>query len=98
VLGRYSRELGLFSMGAAIRKMTGLPAQVFRLKDRGRLLPRHFADLVVFDPKTIIDRATYDSPTEPAVGVKQVYVNGRRSFIEGRDASARSGRLIGGAR
>jgi N-acyl-D-amino-acid deacylase len=52
----------------------------------------------VFDPATIIDRATYDSPTEPAVGVNQVFVNGRRSFVEGQDAFPGSGRLIGGAR
>ena len=97
VLGRYSRELGLFSMGSAIRKMTGLTAQVFRLKARGRLLPRYFADLVVFDPSTIIDRATYEAPTQPAVGVKQVFVNGKRSFGEKHGAFPYSGRLIGGS-
>ena len=75
--------------------MTGLPAQVFKLNGRGHLLPGYFADLVLFDPKTIIDRATYESPLEPATGIKQVFVNGRLSFVEGKGASLGAGRLIG---
>jgi N-acyl-D-amino-acid deacylase len=95
VIGHYARDLGLFRIESAIRKMTGLPAEVFKLKGRGRLLPGYFADLVVFNPITIIDRATYDSPLEPAIGIKQVFVNGRLSFAEGAGATSGAGRLIG---
>jgi N-acyl-D-amino-acid deacylase len=98
VIGRYARDLGLFPIEIAIHKMTGLPASVFKLKDRGRLMAGCFADLVVFDPKTIIDRATYESPLEPAIGVVEVYVNGRLSYAAGRGAVPGAGRLIGGRR
>lgn len=95
VIGHYSRDLGLFPIESAISKMTGLPAKVFKLNGRGHLLPGYFADLVIFDPKTIIDRATYESPLEPATGIKQVFVNGRLSFVEGKGATLGAGRLIG---
>jgi N-acyl-D-amino-acid deacylase len=96
VIGRYARDLGLFPMETAIHKMTGLPAQVFGLKNRGRLLQNYMADLVLFDPKSILDRATYDVPRQPASGIKQVFVNGQLSFSEGKGAIAGAGRLIGG--
>jgi N-acyl-D-amino-acid deacylase len=96
VIGRYARELGLFSMEAAIHKMTGLPARVFGLKDRGQVAAGAFADLVLFDPRIIIDRATYDSPLQPSAGIERVYVNGRLTFEKGRDVMARGGRLVGG--
>jgi N-acyl-D-amino-acid deacylase len=95
VIGHYARNRGLFPIETAVHKMTGLPAQVFKLKDRGRLKSGYFADLVVFDPKTIIDRATYASPLLPASGIAEVYVNGRLSFAEGK-AMKGAGRLIGG--
>jgi N-acyl-D-amino-acid deacylase len=96
VLGHYARDLGLFPLETAIQKMTSLPAEVFGLVRRGRLMPGYFADLVVFDPQTIIDRATYDKPREQALGIKQVFVNGKLSFAEGNDAVAGVGRLVGG--
>lgn len=96
VIGRYARESGLFSMEAAIHKMTGLPARVFGLKDRGRVAAGAFADLVLFDPRTIIDRATYDSPLQPSAGIERVYVNGRLTFEKGRGVMERAGRLVGG--
>jgi N-acyl-D-amino-acid deacylase len=96
VIGRYARDLGLFPIETAIHKMAGLPAKVFKLKDRGRLKPGHFADLVVFDPATILDRATYEAPRQPAIGIKEVYVNGICSFAEEKGAQAGAGRLIGG--
>jgi N-acyl-D-amino-acid deacylase len=85
-------------METAIHKMTGLPAEVFKLKDRGRLERGYFADLVVFDPETIIDRATYASPLVPASGIAEVYVNGRLSYAEEKGATPGAGRLIGGNR
>ena len=98
VLGHYSRELKLFPMETAIRKMTGLPAKVFGLKDRGTLSPGAFADLVLFDPRTIVDRATYDTPTEFSVGIERVYVNGKLSYTSKGGVVARSGRLVGGTK
>jgi N-acyl-D-amino-acid deacylase len=96
VIGRYARELNLFPMEAAIYKMTGLPAQVFKLPGRGRLEAGYFADLVIFDAEAIIDQATYESPKKRATGIKQVFVNGSRSFSEENGSTGRAGRLIGG--
>lgn len=95
VIGRYARDLSLFPMETAIKKMTGLPAQVFKLEGRGRLEAGFFADIVVFDPDRIIDQATYESPKKPAIGIKQVFVNGRLSFCEDDGTIGRAGRLIG---
>jgi N-acyl-D-amino-acid deacylase len=96
VIGRYARELKLFAMETAIHKMTGLTAGVFRLEGRGRLAPGCFADLVLFDPATVIDRATYDAPLQPSLGIERVYVNGRLTFARGRGVVGRAGRLVGG--
>ncbi|MFN0192577.1 MAG: N-acyl-D-amino-acid deacylase family protein [Aestuariivirga sp.] len=96
VIGRYARDIGLFPMETAIHKMTGLTARVFGLKDRGLVKEGAYADLVVFNPLTIVDRATYDSPLEPSAGIEQVYVNGRLSFQRGQGVVARAGLLVGG--
>jgi N-acyl-D-amino-acid deacylase len=76
VLGRYVREKGLLSLEQAVHKMTGLPARTYRLKDRGLVQPGSFADLTLFDPATIVDRATYEDPERPADGIRLVLVNG----------------------
>jgi N-acyl-D-amino-acid deacylase len=96
VIGRYARDLGLFPIETAIHKMTGLPARVFRLEGRGRIAEGCFADLVVFDPETILDRATYDDPKQFSAGVEMVVVNGRLSWEAGASTVSRAGRLIGG--
>jgi N-acyl-D-amino-acid deacylase len=96
VLGHYARELGLFPMEAAIHKMTGLAAKVFGLEDRGVIRRGAFADLVLFDPRTVIDRATYDDPQQPSLGIARVYVNGCLSFRAGEGVTTRAGRLVGG--
>ena len=96
VIGRYARDLRLFPVETAIRKMTGLPADVFLLQHRGRLAPGYFADLVVFDPQSIIDRATYEEPRLPSVGIEQVFVNGCLAFEAGTATVRRAGRLVGG--
>jgi N-acyl-D-amino-acid deacylase len=96
VIGRYARDTGLFSLEAAIHKMTGLTASVFRLKDRGAIRPNAFADLVLFDPARIIDQATYDDPRQPSIGIERVYVNGRLSFARDKGVVERAGRLVGG--
>ena len=96
VLGRYSRERGLFPLETAIHKMTGLPAGTFRLGGRGLLAKGNFADLVVFDPQTVIDRATYDEPKQLSAGIEMVFVNGTLAYEAGGTSVRRAGRLVGG--
>jgi len=76
VLGHYVREVKLFSLEEAVRKMTSLPADWSGLRDRGRIFEGQAADLVIFDPKTIADRSTWSEPSKMAVGVRDVLVNG----------------------
>jgi len=94
VLGHYSREVGLFSLEEAVRKMTSLPARRFGLKDRGRLAAGAFADIVVFDPAGVLDRATFEQPATPAAGISLVLVNGQAVWKEGKATGARPGRVL----
>ena len=94
VLGRYSRELGIFPLEEAIYRMTGFAAQKFRLPDRGRVREGGFADLVVFDPETIIDEGSYEDPHRPPRGIAQVFVNGHHSVRDGAHTSERSGTTL----
>lgn len=94
VLGHYVREIGLFPLEEAIRKMTGLSAAQFGLQDRGVLRVGAHADLVLFDPATIIDRATFEQPKQPAAGLEQVYVNGRCVWRDGEHTGERPGRAL----
>ncbi len=94
VIGHYGRDEGLFGLEEAVRRMTGLPAETFRLPGRGVLAAGNFADLVVFDPETIADRATYDEPTLPAAGIAMVLVNGRLTLLDGKPTGDRAGRLL----
>ncbi len=94
VIGHYARDVGLFPLHEAIRRMTGLPAERFRLKGRGRLAVGHFADLVLFDPATIIDTATFEAPQQPAAGIHTVWVNGEKVWHEGRSTSHRPGHVL----
>jgi N-acyl-D-amino-acid deacylase len=99
VLGHYARDLGLFSMEAAVRKMTGHTAEVFGLVDRGVIRAGAYADLVLFDPATVCDAATFDAPTRPAVGIVETWVNGRSAYAHGVGATPeRAGRLLTRAR
>lgn len=94
VLGHYSRELGLFPMEEAIRKMTSFPADHLGLGDRGRLAPGKAADVVVFDPKTIAARANYDDPAAFSAGVDIVFVNGRSAFENGAPTGVVAGQFV----
>jgi len=94
VLGHYCRELGLFDLETAVRKMTGLSAARFGLKDRGMVAAGAYADLCVFDPDTVIDRASFAEPTLPAAGIAHVFVNGRAVWAEGRPTGERPGRTL----
>ena len=94
VLGHYARDIKLFSLEEAVRKMTSLPAACFGLKDRGTLQSGAYADLVIFDPDTIIDSATFDDPIRPAQGIEQVMVNGRVVWKDGQHTGVRPGRAL----
>ena len=94
VLGHYAREVGLFSVEEAVRRMTGLPAQRFNLHGRGRIAPGKHADLVVFDAERIIDRATFEEPARPAEGIDYVLVAGTLAYARGAVTGNRAGRFL----
>ena len=94
VLGHYVRDVKLFTLEEAVRKMTSLPAACFGLKDRGILKAGNYADLVIFDPDTITDSATFDDPICPAQGIEQVMVNGRIVWKDGEHTGNRPGRAL----
>jgi len=94
VLGRYSRDEGLFSLAEAVHKMTGLPAQRFGLAKRGLIRKDYYADLVLFDPETIIDTATFSDPIRPAKGIMAVWVNGVLSYTSEGATGNRGGRFL----
>ncbi|MGI9336654.1 MAG: N-acyl-D-amino-acid deacylase family protein [Gammaproteobacteria bacterium] len=94
VLGHYARDIGLFSLEEAVRRMTSSPAARFGLKDRGVIRESAFADLVLFDPQTIIDSATFEAPTTPAAGIEWTMVNGRMVWRDGEATRDRPGRAI----
>lgn len=94
VLGHYSRDQELFPLEAAVRKMTSLTAKTFGIEGRGELKVGNFADLVIFDPDTVIDTADFADPCQPALGIEAVYVNGTRVWNEGRTTGVRPGRAI----
>ena len=96
ILGRYVRGLRLMPLEAAIRKMTSLPAQRVGLVDRGLLKPGMFADITVFDPETVADRATFERPHQPSVGFAYVFVNGEKVLDHGTLTAARPGRGLRG--
>jgi N-acyl-D-amino-acid deacylase len=94
VLGHYARERGLFSLEAAVHKMTGLPADRFGLAGRGRVQPGYRADLTVFDPARVADTATFARPTSPSAGIVSVWVNGIEAWHAGKSTGARAGQVI----
>jgi N-acyl-D-amino-acid deacylase len=94
VLGHYARDLGLLSLEDAVRKMTGLTADRFGLADRGLLKPGAYADLVLFAPDTVIDRATFAAPKQAAAGIELVMVNGEVAYADGVATGAGPGRML----
>lgn len=94
VLGHYARDIGLFPLKEAIRRMTSLPAARFGLKDRGTIAQGAHADLVLFDPATIQDAATFDNPIQPATGVHTVWVNGDPVWANGKSTGSRPGTVL----
>ena len=96
ILGRFVREQKILTLEDAIRKMTGATAHRLSIHDRGELRQGYFADIMVFDPSTIIDRATYEQPHQLSIGVKYVFVNGVPTVDDGRVTGAKSGRIVRG--
>ena len=94
VLGQFVREKKWLSLTEAVRKMTSLPANTFRLRKRGLVKEGFFADLVVFDPATVIDQGDYQEPNRPPLGISHVFVNGRAAVRDGRVLGVDSGRLL----
>jgi N-acyl-D-amino-acid deacylase len=97
VLGKYVRQDSLFTIEEAVRKMTSAVAARLKIRDRGMLREGMFADVVVFDPNTIIDRATFERPHQLSVGVQHVFVNGTAVLSGGRHTGATPGRVVKGA-
>lgn len=96
VLGKYVRDDRVLTLPEAIRRMTSLPADNFKLRERGRLAPGHYADVVVFDPAAVRDRATFEQPHQLAEGVAHVIVNGVPVLLDGEHTGATPGRVVRG--
>jgi dihydroorotase/N-acyl-D-amino-acid deacylase len=96
VLGHYARDLGVIPLSEAVRRMTSAPADRLGFSDRGRIAPGLVADLVVFDPETVIDRATFDDPHQYPDGIPHVFVSGVAVVREGSVTGARPGLVLRG--
>ncbi|MEC8202790.1 MAG: D-aminoacylase [Pseudomonadota bacterium] len=94
VLGKYSREENLISLEDAVYRMSGKPAEVFGLSGRGEVAVGNFADMVVFNPDTVIDKADFENPMEPAAGIDAVFVNGQAVYRDGASTGARPGKAL----
>ena len=94
VLGHYVRQKKLFELETAVHKMTGLTARRFGLDKRGSIAVGNYADLVLFDPDTIIDRASFEKPAQISTGIVSVWVNGKLSWHEQKSTGTRNGRFL----
>jgi N-acyl-D-amino-acid deacylase len=94
VLGHYSRDLKLFPLEDAVRRMTSYSARRFNLTKRGEVKPGFYADICVFDPATVIDTATFDKPISPARGIDTVLCNGQIAWRDGKPGGGRAGRAL----
>ena len=94
VLGKYVREEKLFSIEEGIYKMTAMPAKKFGFKERGIIKKGLFADIVIFDPKTVIDKATFENGNQYPVGIKHVIVNGKIAVEDEKTTAEKAGRVL----
>jgi N-acyl-D-amino-acid deacylase len=94
VLGVYAREEGVLTLPEAVHKMTGMPAERLRLSDRGRLEAGRKADVVLFNPKTVIDNATFTEPYQYPTGIEWVFVNGQAVITPEEHTGALAGRAL----
>jgi len=97
LLGRYVRDEKVLPLQEAIRRLTSLPADNLKLRNRGRLVPGYYADIVIFDPKTIQDHATFEKPHQYSTGVRDVFVNGVQVLQKGEHTGAMPGRVVRGS-
>ena len=97
MIGKFVRQDSLFPLEEAVRKMTWSTAQILGLRDRGMLKEGMMADIVIFDPATIIDKATFEKPHQLSVGVRDVFVNGVAVWHDGKHTGAKPGRALRGA-
>ncbi len=96
LLRKYVRDEKIVPLQEAIRRLTSLPASNLKLRDRGRLVPGYYADVVVFDPATIQDHATFEKPHQYSTGVRDVFVNGKQVLSNGEHTGALPGRVVRG--
>jgi N-acyl-D-aspartate/D-glutamate deacylase len=96
VLGRYVRELKTITLPEAVKKMTSMNADKIGIKDRGRLKESVFADVTIFDPDRVSDRATFENPHQFPVGIEYVIVNGQLTIDKGQHTGALAGQVIYG--
>jgi len=94
ILGKYVREEGVLTIEDAIRRMTSLPAQRFRLKDRGLIMEGMWADITIFDRERIMDRASYDDPHKYPEGIEYVLVNGQIALERGKNTGVHAGKVL----
>jgi N-acyl-D-amino-acid deacylase len=94
VLGKYVRERGILSLPEAVRRMTSLSAETFGMTERGKVQPGYWADLVLFNPETIIDTATYDNPKQEPEGIGMVIVNGEIALDDGQHTGTGAGKML----
>src|SRR5207344_3281072 len=95
-LGAYVRDAHVATLADAIRRLSALPAQNLKLRDRGEVRAGAYADIVIFDPATIADHATYDRPQQFATGMRDVFVNGVQVLRNGEHTSATPGQVVRG--
>jgi N-acyl-D-amino-acid deacylase len=93
-IGRYALEDGIITVEQAVRSSSGLPADILRLKDRGYLKAGYYADVVVFDPKTFRDVATFDKPHQYSTGLKYLFVNGKKTLEDGKHLDVLAGKTL----
>lgn len=96
LLGKFVREDGVIPLSEAIRRMTSLPATNLKIRDRGGLSIGYFADIVIFNPETIIDNATFTEPHQYATGMVHVFVNGQQVVVDGVHTGALPGQVVRG--
>jgi len=96
LLGKYVRKEKLITLAEAIRRLTALPAENLKLKQRGRIKEGYYADLAIFDPETIIDHASFEQPHQYATGMVHVFVNGTQVLQNGEHTGAKPGRVVRG--
>ena len=96
ILGRFVRDQRILTLEDAVRKMSGAVAERLSIRDRGELREGMYADIMIFDPKTIIDRATYEKPHQLSEGVKYVMVNGTAVVSDGKVTGAKPGKIVRG--